>query len=380
MSSSSPPTYTPILNSLLIILGTIIAILWIIYFIYFSFFTEPLQESAITTKIPNQSSIKFNPSNQLGIFYTPSTQSFTRPVNTPLNKLKSPYLQITSVSNEDLPNFLCYKFNVLTRILDQGNCGSCWAIVTADMTANRSMIRTGGRFRKSLSAQQILSCFGKKNGCDGKSPEDALFWLQSTGTLITLDSVFPYKQEFSTTITTNCPLETLGIGLESNSTKSVVKFIPEFNYDKTILESNVENMKKELFVSGVIFGIMVIYSDFFNFKGGVYTPSKDAKQIGGHAVIIVGYCDKGVDSRPKYNSGYWICKNSWGKSWPKYSKIPGYFLIEMGSNICGIESRVGFANPDIPETDNLSFQFNMPAVRWTNIDTANAESGGVFSD
>ena len=62
---------------------------------------------------------------------------------------------------------------------------------------------------------------------------------------------------------------------------------------------------------------------------------------------IIGWCDKGVDKRNNFNSGYWVCKNTWGKEWSKYYDFPGYFAIKMGSNECGIESRTGNVNPNV---------------------------------
>jgi len=59
----------------------------------------------------------------------------------------------------------------------------------------------------------------------------------------------------------------------------------------------------------------VVYSDFMNYKGGIYHYTSGVMQ-GGHAVKIVGWgIEHGID--------YWICANSWGSKWGEN----GYFRI-----------------------------------------------------
>jgi len=63
---------------------------------------------------------------------------------------------------------------------------------------------------------------------------------------------------------------------------------------------------------------MEIYSDFYNYKSGIYQKTPSAKYKGGHAIVIIGY---------NVNENYWICKNSWGEDWGEN----GYFKIRMGN-------------------------------------------------
>jgi hypothetical protein len=74
-----------------------------------------------------------------------------------------------------------------------------------------------------------------------------------------------------------------------------------------------------------------IYSIFSSYTGGVlkFTGCPTELTTTNHAVVIVGY---GVDA----NTGlqYWKVRNSWGVNWGEQ----GYFLIQRGVNMCGIES------------------------------------------
>ena len=118
-------------------------------------------------------------------------------------------------------------------------------------------------------------------------------------------------------------------------------------------------MKLELINAGPFYAAINVYKDFLKFSGqGIYRSNK-GKEIGGHAIEIIGYCDKNVDNRPGYRSAYWICRNSWGDNWPLEIKDKGYFALPMGENFCGVESRCGPFLPDVeletPVIDNLAY-------------------------
>lgn len=76
-----------------------------------------------------------------------------------------------------------------------------------------------------------------------------------------------------------------------------------------------------------------VYSDFYNYKSGIYSHVSGGF-VGGHAVKIVGWGNQnGVD--------YWIIANSWGTSWG----MSGFFNIKMGDS--GIDSSVWACKPDL---------------------------------
>ena len=110
------------------------------------------------------------------------------------------------------------------------------------------------------------------------------------------------------------------------------------NPDKATLERNIVNMKRSLYEKGPFYCAMTVYDDFFTYTGTYpYKPNKNASFVGGHAIQVIGY----------HEDEYWICRNSWGVQWPLRTKTTGYFTIVMGSNICGIESRCGYAVPSV---------------------------------
>lgn len=265
-------------------------------------------------------------------------------VKVPLTPFRSPLKVFPKLSS--IPRFLLY--NSLTSVRNQGDCGSCWAFALCDMLADRLHFKSLGVFDSSLSVQELLACFNP-DGCNGGSPEEAAIWLSESGKKLMLNDVYPYKQGSGGLVTNVCPIDkgSMLVGIEPKSVFSIVEYIEEDNPDTTILEQNVLNMKQALVESGPFYCAMTVYDDFFTYKGlQPYKRDKNARIIGGHAIEVVGFCEKGEDPREEYkDTGYWICRNSWGKDWPLNSTLTGFFTIVMGSNMCGIESRCGYATP-----------------------------------
>ena len=275
----------------------------------------------------------------------------------PLTPFKAPLKQLPPLTGA-LPDFFIYNPAHLTKVINQGDCGSCWAFMVCDILSNRLMIRSGGVFRHNLSTQQLMACFNRE-GCDGDSPETAMIWLDQTRTRLHLNSKIPYTQGDGGYVNTSCARKDGVVGIENGSVKSIVQFIPEKNYDKSIMEQNIINMKRELIEYGPFLCAMTVYDDFMSYTGTSVYSRKSTFIDGGHAVEVIGYCDAGIDPRKGFEKAYWICKSSWGDAWPTESNTPGYFMIEMGKNMCGIESRAGIAEPELfarlPSTAQYSF-------------------------
>ena len=296
--------------------------------------------SYLLIKIYNEK-YSYKGSNIIGVYGLEPTKHIA---NVPLTPLKSAFELLKTT--ETVPNFLIYKTEILTPVQEQGICGSCWAFSICSILSDRSSVLTNGIFKEQLSVQQLLSCFGKDSGCYGESPEDALLWIEKNQYKLENNYLLPYEQDKSFVINTICPVKNVGITVLKNSIKSLTVFIDEHKYDKNILEKNIKNMKTELLIGGPFIATITIYKDFFTYNGlQIYYSNKKEEILGGHAIEIVGYCDKDIDKRIGFQEGYWICRNSWGSDWPTAGKDKGYFAILMGSNECGIESRCCKADP-----------------------------------
>lgn len=284
----------------------------------------------------------------------------------PLSPFRMPLIKLPSFEG-DMPDFLLYKPELLTRVINQGNCGACWAFMVADVLADRLMVLTGGLFNHNLSTQQLMAC-QNRDGCNGGSPEEAMVWLARSRTRLMLESKYPYQQSSGGYVDTKC-IKRGVVGVQIGSVKSLAQFIPEDDPDPQILRQNILNMKRELLERGPFYCAMTVYEDFMSYSGTEVYSKKSSYIMGGHAIEIIGYCNAGVDPRNGFEKAYWICKSSWGDDWPLESKIKGYFTIEMGKNMCGIESRAGIATPELFTT--LSFENAKPIteLRYDNIMT-----------
>lgn len=278
-----------------------------------------------------------------------STISVLRPANVPLTPFKSP-LKIHNVLHDGLPDFLLYKTKFLSPVVDQGICGSCWAFSITNMLSDRISVTTGGKFKKLLSTQQLLGCYNPDEGCIGQSPEDALEWMSDRKYKLNTSTRYPYKQHSNSEIEEEC-IDSDGVSVEPGTIKSLVTFIEEEEYDPFLLKENIRNMKTELYQNGPFFAAITVYDDFYQYNGkGVYKHDVNAEVVGGHAIEVIGYCNAGVDTRKNLldsGEGYWICRNSWGSNWPIESNNKGFFIIKMGTNESGIESRVAVADASL---------------------------------
>ena len=90
----------------------------------------------------------------------------------------------------------------------------------------------------------------------------------------------------------------------------------------------MQAIQAEIMKNGPVEVTMTVYSDFLNYKSGVYQHVK-GEALGGHAVRMLGWGEEaGVP--------YWLVANSWNYDWGN----GGLFKILRGSDHCGIEDSV----------------------------------------
>lgn len=193
--------------------------------------------------------------------------------------------------------------NYITRVQDQGSCGSC---VTFGLLATaEGMINIKAdveRLNWDLSEQELLSCSGAS--CNGWNHQDAQNWFRYVG--VSEEACFPYQASDGIPCSDRCN-----------------------RYEFTKRKSTMWGWCypyvwgiKDYLQYGPIHVAFTVYEDFYSYTGGVYEHTWGGVE-GGHSVSIVGWND--ADS-------CWIVKNSWGGDWGE----DGYFRIKWGE--CGIEN------------------------------------------
>lgn len=228
----------------------------------------------------------------------------------------------------------------LYEIRDQGSCGSCWAVAAAEAISDRTCIGTKGKFTKSLSSEDLLSCCGDDcgSGCDGGYPEAAWSYWTETGIVTggaynSNEGCLPYeiascdhhvvgkeKPCGASESTPTCPF-----ACKNDLSWASDKHLGRKSYQ---VSSDPSEIQAEIMLHGPVEAAFTVYTDFPSYKSGVY-QHLTGEEEGGHAVKIVGWGEE--DGTP-----YWLVANSWNTDWG----LEGYFKILRGRDECGIESSI----------------------------------------
>lgn len=230
-------------------------------------------------------------------------------------------------------------------VYDQGNCRSAWAIAPMSTFADRLCIETDGKFNQPLSAGYVLSCcYLCGRGCHGGWDDSAWHFAQKYGVptgghYASEKGCYPY------------PIAPCDHSKTNKTSTGCLKFesltpicqngCPNYNYPNKrendlqkvarvhyMRPREIERSKLQLMISGPLEAFFEVYSDFFNYKKGVYQVSANAEFVGYHAVKIIGW---GIErDRP-----YWLVVNSWGKRWGD----KGLFKIRILENGVNFEDK-----------------------------------------
>jgi C1A family cysteine protease len=243
------------------------------------------------------------------------------------------------------------KNQFLVNRINQGGCGSCWAIATATAMGDRYAIalnKRGFPLRKAIIASpiELLSCscegrFGLASNqiCLGGNVQMAANYLQSN-LKVSTNACFPYPQK----LMANADPTTVQVSWESdklgNGDLGCMKDVTGCQQGKDCKESSIKMsvvpgsvaiwprtngidvLKREIVRNGPVVTSFAVPPDFIEWwktagKNDVYT-GEFSSPPSGHAVVIVGY-----------TKDAWIIQNSWGPthdgSW--------YCLISFDNNI-----------------------------------------------
>ena len=255
---------------------------------------------------------------------------------------------------------------LLSDIVDQGRCGSCWSFSAVNSLADRFNIMGGHRIR--LSAAKMLICnLGKEEYmldlnsdlarvdlrlaqrghmvCNGSTLEDAWRYLLVVG--VPTEKCFPYQ------LTSHRDTISLAdIAMADKTTVLCERYAGR--YGELCLDGRpqrtyraisyyrvpAELIQQELWMHGPLSAGMRMYGDFYSFDPAteVYSCNEGSGLSGtGHAVRLVGWGENETDGK------FWWVANTFGSQWG----IDGYFKMRRGTDCCGIESNVLGGMPDL---------------------------------
>ncbi|CAL1141511.1 unnamed protein product [Cladocopium goreaui] len=209
---------------------------------------------------------------------------------------------------------------IIMRIHNQGQCGSCWAFGASSALDARLCIATKGVFsgpRAQLSRGFVASCAPPNNGdgCQG-GWSDWVFDLMAGGGVPTGGDLgcHPYfghgegTEHFAVSGSAPpCPTQCGNSGFgrtlgEDKFTLTTRKYITIASYYHPYPEKVYHLAREALLQGGPIPAYLYADSGFMAYGGGIYTHGCDSSA--NHAITVVGY---GPD--------YWNCLNSWGEGW-----------------------------------------------------------------
>jgi cathepsin B len=227
---------------------------------------------------------------------------------------------------EDLPKFYDIRQVYPECVLPakhQRKCSACWAFVTSQMLSYKLCISTGGSFKEWLSVQDLVSCNLENYGCENSYAVKAWDYMIKEG--IVTEQCLPYTSHNG--LRGKCPFLD---GMQNCKAGNFKKYKAKSRF---YLRS-INAAKQSIIEHGPIHALMQIYKDFISYKGGVYKKTPDAKLIGNHSVMILGWGVQG-------NTQYWIGVNSMGSRWG----VDGFFRIAFGE--CDIESGMWSGTADL---------------------------------
>lgn len=204
----------------------------------------------------------------------------------------------------------------IRQVRDQGSCGSCWAEGATEAMSDRICIASKGKIQVEISVEDLLSCCQECGyGCHGGNPPAAWqYWVEeglvTGGEYGTNNSCRPYTiKDCAHHVQSKKRQPCHGIDhtpackkqCNSNYGKSFEsdKYYGEKAY---YIERDVKKIQKEIMTNGPVEAVFIVYTDFLNYKSGVYQRTS-GQMVSGHAVKMIGW---GVEN----GTPYWLIVNS----------------------------------------------------------------------
>ena len=227
---------------------------------------------------------------------------------------------VEAVDVSDLPETVDWRrHNMVSRVKDQGECGSCWAFSAIGSIEGAHAKATGELI--SLSEQQLVDCEKVDHGCNGGSMVNGLKYVIEAGGADTEKS-YPY---------------TAKDGGECKFNKNNVAATIS-NYKRVKQGSEADLQKAVAEVGPIAIGMDASHMSFQFYFSGVYDPKDCSSTKLDHGVLAVGYGHEkgGIISKPH---DYWLVKNSWGRSWG----MAGYVkMVRNNGNKCGVATSASY--------------------------------------
>jgi hypothetical protein len=248
--------------------------------------------------------------------------------------------------------------NVTTPINNQGSCGSCYAVSSADAMSMRYRLlqrsRRGGgggggnsdnSVPEPFSALNVLQCSVTNQGCDGGFPWLVGYHANTHGMVPDTCAGGPYTDR----VQASSEFPSVCNGDDDNSSNCPNRvFAKRWGYVGGFYgRGNAQDMAWSLARDGPLVVAINAGQYFVLYKNGLFQspetlPQDLVKQretyweLTTHAVTLVGYGQMSVPINQTHSEiiNTWKIKNSWGENWGEN----GYFTLQRGADAIAVES------------------------------------------
>lgn len=214
--------------------------------------------------------------------------------------------------------------NYLEPVMDQADCGSCYAASATRMLSSRHKIKQNNTDALPWSISFPLHCSEYNQGCKGGYGYLLSKWSEDVGLLPA--NCMRYNTQGSCKL--ECDLKTIGKRYRVANHRYVGSFYGG---------ANEQLLMEELVRGGPIAVGLEPGEDFMYYSDGIYKSSplsnhtvpfeKTEWEQMDHGVLLVGY---GEEDGQKY----WRIQNSWGQDWGE----DGFFRIARGIDESAVET------------------------------------------
>jgi len=229
------------------------------------------------------------------------------------------------------------------HIMDQGACGSCWAVASSTLLQAHYEVHMNGS--RTFATQELVDCVsnpdhcGGDGGCKGATVELAMDYVQKHG--LREEGQLPYQGSEGT-----CPHADKGSSLADVQRLNGGGGGASFGFRGwTKLPENKALPLMQAVMDGPV-GISVGGSTWYSYQSGVFDGC-DKDVVIDHAVLLLGYGGEG-------GSKWWTIQNSWGPLWGErgHIRLLRQDTPELEDASCGVDNdpKLGTACMPYPES------------------------------